>query len=153
MLLLYSQKYLCQYMTTFYIGSSLSGNATTKFLDKTNMIFFPQEKVSCRFSSLFWSLLLPSVQCDQIWRFFGLWATINLPKSPTFLANFVKVSKSFIFLVKSFLGNFYRHLAIFFWSNCQCYFVSILTLADVSKQITFYPEFSIMVHRITRTIS
>ena len=41
-------------------------------------------------------------------------ATINLPKSHTFLGNFVKVSKSFIFLVKLFLGKFYRHLAIFF---------------------------------------
>ena len=30
-----------------------------------------------------------------------------------FKAIFVKVSKSIIFLVKSFLGNFYRHLAIF----------------------------------------
>ena len=29
------------------------------------------------------------------------------------------VSKSFIFLVKSFLGNFYRHLAIFIWSHCR----------------------------------
>ena len=29
-----------------------------------------------------------------------------------------KVSKSFIFLVKSFLVNFYRHLAIFIWSHC-----------------------------------
>ena len=27
------------------------------------------------------------------------------------------LSKSFIFLVKSFLVNFYRHLAIFFWSH------------------------------------
>ena len=35
----------------------------------------------------------------------------NLPHS---LEIFVKVSKSVIFLVKSFLGNFYRHLAIFF---------------------------------------
>ena len=40
-------------------------------------------------------------------------ATINLPKSPTFLAFYVKVSKSFIFVMKSFMGNFYRHLAIF----------------------------------------
>ena len=40
-------------------------------------------------------------------------ATINLFKSPTFLGNFVKVLKSIIFLVNSFLGNFYRHLAIF----------------------------------------
>ena len=30
---------------------------------------------------------------------------------------FVKVSKCFIFLVKSFLGNFYRHLATFYWSH------------------------------------
>ena len=40
-------------------------------------------------------------------------ATINLPKSPTFLGNFVKVSKSIIFLLKLFLGNFCRHLVIF----------------------------------------
>ena len=31
----------------------------------------------------------------------------------TFLGNFLKVSRSIIFLVKSFLGNFYRQLAIF----------------------------------------
>ena len=48
-------------------------------------------------------------------------ATINLPKSPSFSGNFVKVSKTIIFLVKSFLGNFYRHLAIFFWSHCQLF--------------------------------
>ena len=30
------------------------------------------------------------------------------------LSNFLNVSKYFIFLVKSFLGNFYRHLATFF---------------------------------------
>ena len=41
-------------------------------------------------------------------------ATIYLPKSPTFLGIFVKVLKHFIFLMKSFLGNFYRHLAIFY---------------------------------------
>ena len=40
-------------------------------------------------------------------------AAINLPKSPTFLGIFVKVSKSIIFLVTSFFGNFYRHLAKF----------------------------------------
>ena len=32
-------------------------------------------------------------------------------------AIFVKMLKSVIFLVKSFLGNFYKHLAIFFWSH------------------------------------
>ena len=40
-------------------------------------------------------------------------ATINSPKSPTFLGIFSYGSKSLIFLVKSFLGNFYRHLATF----------------------------------------
>ena len=33
-------------------------------------------------------------------------ATIIVPKSSTFLGNFVRVSKSIIFLLKSFLGNF-----------------------------------------------
>ena len=46
-------------------------------------------------------------------------ATINLPQSPPFLGNFWKLSKSIIFLVKLFLGNIYRHLAIFFWSHCM----------------------------------
>ena len=46
-------------------------------------------------------------------------ATTNLPKSPTFLGNFCKGVKSIIFLVKSFLGNFYKHSAIFFWSHCR----------------------------------
>ena len=35
---------------------------------------------------------------------------LNLPHSKTISG---KVSKSILFLVKSFLGNFYRHLAIF----------------------------------------
>ena len=62
-------------------------------------------------------------QCNQIGRFIVLWATfqnpwqIFLPKSPTFLVNFVKLSKSFIFIVKLFLANFYRHLATFYWSR------------------------------------
>ena len=63
------------------------------------------------------------------WRLIAIWATfqpvatIILAKSPTFQAFFVKVSKSFIFLVKSFLSNFYRHLMIIFWSHwsdCVC---------------------------------
>ena len=58
-----------------------------------------------------------NAQCDQIGGFIGSFlkplATINLPKSPTFLGNFCKSFKSFIFRVKEFLGNFYRLLAIF----------------------------------------
>ena len=40
-------------------------------------------------------------------------ATIHLPKSPTFLGNFVKMSKYILFPVKSFLCNCYRHSSIF----------------------------------------
>ena len=50
-------------------------------------------------------------------RFLKPLATFNLPKSPTFLGNFVKESKSIIFIVKSFLGSFYWRVAIFFWSH------------------------------------
>ena len=50
-------------------------------------------------------------------KFLKPWAAIKFPNLPHSWAIFVKVSKSIIFLVKSFLGNFYRHLAIFFWSH------------------------------------
>ena len=40
-------------------------------------------------------------------------ATINLPKSPTFLGNFRKYVKIYQFYSEIILGNFYRHLAIF----------------------------------------
>ena len=40
-------------------------------------------------------------------------AIIDLPKFPSFLDNFCKDVKIYHFLVESFLGNFYRHLAIF----------------------------------------
>ena len=43
--------------------------------------------------------------------------TIILPLSATVLGNHCKDVKFYHFLVKSLLGNFYRHLAIFFWSH------------------------------------
>ena len=53
-------------------------------------------------------------QCDQIGRFFGLWASFQslwqqliCPNLPHSYAIFVKVLKSII------LGNFYRHFAFF----------------------------------------
>ena len=58
-------------------------------------------------------------QCDQAWRFLHFdnflkpWATINLPKSPTFLGNFCKGVKISHFSSKIIFCNFYRHLAIF----------------------------------------
>ena len=55
----------------------------------------------------------------QLFKAFG--TTINFPKSPTFLGNFFKGVKIFkFFLMKSFLGIFYRHLATFgdfLWSH------------------------------------
>ena len=58
-------------------------------------------------------------QCDQIGRFFAFWATIQsqwqqlfYPSQPTLLGNFCEGVKVILFLVKSLLGNFYRHLAI-----------------------------------------
>ena len=46
-------------------------------------------------------------------------ATINLPKSPTFLGNFCKGVKIINFSSEIILGNFDRHLAIFYWSHCS----------------------------------
>ena len=45
---------------------------------------------------------------------FSLWQQLICPNRLHSWAIFVKMSKSIIFLVKSCLGNFYRHLTIFF---------------------------------------
>ena len=77
-------------------------------------------------------------QCDQIRRFFALWATIQslwqqlyYPNCPHCWAIFVKVPKSFIFLVKSYLGNFNRHLAIFIWSHLQVMWLVFTNYSDL----------------------
>ena len=49
-------------------------------------------------------------QCDQIGKFIGLLATIQSLWQQLISPNLLH---SLIFLVKSFWGNFYRHLAIF----------------------------------------
>ena len=79
---------------------------------------------SCKLCVIFSCRNIDCEQCDQVGQFIGLWATFqslgqeivcpNLPHSKAIL---VKVSKSLILLVKSFLGNFYRHLATFYWSH------------------------------------
>ena len=91
-------------------------NARDNFLSKTtkNNLYFSLSKYAiCN-------------QCHQIGRFIALWATFQslwyqlfCPNCPHFEAFFVKVSKSFIVLAKSFLGNFYRHLATIYWSHCM----------------------------------
>ena len=55
----------------------------------------------------------PESQCDQVGRFIVLWQQLICQNLSNSQAIFVKVSKSIIFLVKSFLGNFNRHMAIF----------------------------------------
>ena len=59
------------------------------------------------------SLILTSDQCEQIGRFIALWATFQSRWQQLFCLNcphcsviFVKVSKSFIFRVKSFWATF-----------------------------------------------
>ena len=49
---------------------------------------------------------------DLLDKFLKALATINLPKSPTFFGNFCEGVKIYHFSSESFLGNFYRHLAI-----------------------------------------
>ena len=63
-------------------------------------------------------------QCDQIGGFFAFWVSIQSRWQQLFFHNsshcqaiFVTVSKSLFFLVKSFLGNFYKHLAIFYFTG------------------------------------
>ena len=46
-------------------------------------------------------------------------ATIDLSKSPTFLGNFCKGVKLFNISSEIIFGQFYRHLATFYWSHCQ----------------------------------
>ena len=67
-----------------------------------------------------WRPFISYHQCDQNGEFIGLcatfyslWQQLICPNLPHSYAIFVKVLKSIIFLVKSFLDNFYRHLAIF----------------------------------------
>ena len=53
-----------------------------------------------------------------LWATFqSLWKQFNLLKSPTFLCNLCEGVKIFNFSSEIILGNFYRHLATFYWSH------------------------------------
>ena len=69
-------------------------------------------------------------------------ARIIWPKSPTFLGNFCKGVKFLFFLVKSYLGNFNRHLAIFFWSHWP---ICVTYHRHEKKQIRFYNKAKIRI--------
>ena len=85
--------------------------------------FWTDSPIWTKFSGVAWPLSAVWLDWAIYWtlgNFSRHVAKIDLPKSPTFLGNFCKgvkmnhFSSEIIFLVKSFLGNFYRHLAIFF---------------------------------------
>ena len=76
-------------------------------------------------------------------------------------AIFVKASKSFIFLVKPFLSNFYRHLANFIWSHWwHCQFANLripwipvtttTTTYNVLNRKTLYECVDIVVNEIEK---
>ena len=63
-------------------------------------------------------------QCDQIGQFLHFGQSFKVGGNNYFtqithivMRFIVKVLKSFIFLVESFLGNFFKHWAIFIWSH------------------------------------
>ena len=92
--------------------------------------------------SLFYCIISPS-PCQPLCHSLSVWpdwaiyltlgnflkplATINLSKSPTFLGNFCMCLKIYYFSSESILGNFYRHLAIFF----------LVTLLFIYTQLIF----------------
>ena len=78
------------------------------------------------FNNFYAKLMSKLSQCDQIGPFIGLWATFQslwqqliCPNLPHSWSIFVKVSKSFIFLVKSFLATFIDILSG--RTDCQSY--------------------------------
>ena len=59
------------------------------------------------------------------------------PNGSHFYAIFAKVSKTLIFLVNSFLGNFDRHFATFYWSHClsrEDQFDQVVVVCSLSDQ-------------------
>ena len=103
---------------------SIKFNFLSKFeLSKSTFIFLLMGKVNNPFAKAirWWYPMWPDwvIYCT-LGNFSKPVVTIILPKLPTFLGIFVKVSKSLIFLVKSFLGNFYRNLVTFYWSHWWC---------------------------------
>ena len=81
-------------------------------------------------------------------------STIKKPKLPTCLGNFCKGVKIFIFLVKSFLSNFYRHLATFYWSHCRQSLSKIVQsgpteLTIVAQEFQFVTNFSCITFSVT----
>ena len=111
----------CQSRVSF--NQSICSIDNNEMNAKWSEAFCRQRRIKKEF--LFFVEIVIEEQCDQIGRFIALWTIFQslwqqlfCPNQPHFYAIFGKVSKPFIFLMKYFLGNFYRHLATFYWSLC-----------------------------------
>ena len=116
---------------------------------------------SIQLHTLSLSFSVSNVDCDKrlqpVWPDWAIYwtldnfskplATISLPKSPTFSGNFYKGVKILNFLVKSFLGNFDRHLAIFYRSHC----LQLTSTPTLTSYVLLPPHFNDIVSAL-RTV-
>ena len=120
----YNLKLFIPFKIDFSCCFSLGGNLNFPDFPPKNKSF---KNINYRTSQL---VNMISAKCDQIWRFLDFGQLFKAFGNNKFAqisqhskATFVNVLKSIIFVVKSFLGHFYRHLAIFIWSHCFCPFL------------------------------
>ena len=73
------------------------------------------------------------VKCSMIGQFLRTRKMWSFRKFSILLR--VKVSKSIIFIVKPFLGNFYRHLAIFIWSHWLTRLIQTTDLLKINRYL------------------
>ena len=94
------------------LWSRVRSPSTTSTLFQLNIFELWWEKNKKRLGmAYFWKRLRlinfeGSNQCDKIWQFIGLWQQLFCPILSHSLVFFVKMSKSIIFLVKSFWATF-----------------------------------------------
>ena len=93
-----------------YVTSYMGLNNFAVSSELLDTFWCPNESTSSRWEHPVWPDWAIFCPLGNYWKSV---ATIILSKLPTLPTN------SFIFLVKSFLGNFHRHLAIFYWSHWQ----------------------------------
>ena len=122
---------------------------------------FASNSIQLHTLSLSFSVSNVDVDCDKrlqpVWPDWAIYwtldnfskplATISLPKSPTFSGNFYKGVKILNFLVKSFLGNFDRHLAIFYRSHC----LQLTSTPTLTSYVLLPPHFTDIVSAL-RTV-
>ena len=118
-----SNLYLPTYQRSYVRTYVLSQPLVIKFNLQTYNEMECSIKIEPKTSFVFYFMMFRCSNLD-VWPDWAIYWTFGhfskplfCPKLPHSQAIFVKVSKSWIFLVKSFLGYFYRHLAIFDWSH------------------------------------